>query len=103
MISDLLNAGIVKQSDSPTVTMNLSVRPKPNSNKSLLISDCRALISNSVYVPKSFTLPKLSTLFHLPKDVLYYFTKLDLSNAYHSVSLPDWLEDHFRLHRVGYQ
>jgi len=101
MISDLLKAGIVKQSDSPTFTMNLSVRPKPNNpNKSLLISDCRALIANSVYAPKSFTLPKLSTLFHLPKNVLYYFTKLDLSNAYHSVSLPNWLEDQFRFSAI---
>jgi len=97
MLTDLYLAGLIGKSQAPSITMNLSVRPKPNNpTKSLLISDCRTLINNSIYAPKTFTLPKLSCLFHLPISRVHYFTKLDLSNAYHSVSLPSWLEDQFR-------
>ena len=96
MIQDLKTAGIIAESPLQTFTMNLSLRPKPNSSKSLLINDCRSLISNTFYAPRHFKLPNLSCLFHMRTKSNMFFTKLDLSNAYHSVHLPDFLQSMFR-------
>jgi len=95
MLEDLLSLDVISPSSSLSFSFNLSLRSKPNSAKSLLISDCRSLIEHSVFAPKKFSLPKLSSLFFLKTGALHYFTKLDLSNAYHSIRLPSFLQDHF--------
>jgi len=95
MLEDLLSAGIIRPSSGHKISFNLSLRPKPHSNKSLLVADCRAVIGSSGLAPRAFQLPQLHWLYaladDLPEGSQLYFAKLDLSNSYHSVVLPEEL------------
>jgi len=99
MVVDLLSAGVIDEIDpglagsEPTLypTLNLSLRDK-NATKSLVVADCRWLIAQSVFAPKPFRLPKLEALYGRGE---MWFAKIDLSNAYHSVVLPDDLSSCF--------
>jgi len=64
----------------------VSLRPKPNSDKSLLICDCRDMIRREGLAAQKFSLPASSQLLGLEGN--YVFTKLDIKNAYWGCKLP---------------
>ena len=90
MVGDLTSSGLMQEAeDECPITCTLSSRKKPNSHKSLVICDCRDLISKIGVASRPFKLPAVSKL--LGKHGDWAFAKLDISNAYWSCHLPgDW-------------
>lgn len=109
MAQELLSNSCIEVVDPSTpITMQPSIRPKPNSEKCLLIADCRQQIQHEAVASKHFSLPKLDILWsHLPictsphyplptpspPTTCLAFTKIDLTNAYWTCILPHSQDD----------
>jgi len=98
MISDLERVGCVERMcDDCDVNVTVSLRPKPNSSKSLVICDCRDLIRKEGFAAKPFKLPRTGELLgRVSSSGEWFFTKVDLQNAYWSCRLPPGWDSKFR-------
>ena len=80
MVDDLFNLGcIAKAGDDEPLSINMSIRPKPGSDKCLCIADARPVICREAIA---------SSLFEIGDFKNLWAVKLDLQNAYWSVKLP---------------
>jgi len=89
MLDDLAKVGIIRQLEGDLgPTFNLFLRPKPHSDKLLLLCDCRDIIRHVDVAAVRYVLLKVTSLFHFQPQ---WFCKVDVSNAYQSLLLPiDW-------------
>ena len=93
MTRELSVKGCIEQvDDDRDLTCTISMRPKPHSDKALLICD-RALIANEGVAATKFKLPNTRALMGMKGN--WWFTKLDLANAFWSIHLPDNWADKF--------
>eukprot|EP01027_Heterolobosea_sp_BB2_P019664 GEZU01027674.1.p1 GENE.GEZU01027674.1~~GEZU01027674.1.p1 ORF type:complete len:270 (-),score=49.63 GEZU01027674.1:70-879(-) len=97
MVNELLTRGFIEPSDAQP-TGNLFLVPK-NEEKSRAIFDLRPFNHSQPYLPKHFSLPNFNDIKHLirnkPQNKKIFFTKLDVSNFYWSIVLPNQLRHKF--------